>query len=477
MIETDIVVIGAGLSGLSALSYINNNNNNLKIVLFEARDRVGGRTCTIPVKEDQTLKIDIGGQWIGPTHTKCLDLIKKYNLKLEEQIYDDIDLEKNINQSTLICLINYSFNYLCDEDTLEINNFCGLIDKLGLDMNLNKPWLLKNAKEYDNQSVYDFVILNVKTKNAQDEILLFTQTVLSCDPNKLSFLFFIFHVSSSGGIVSLGDGDQGAQKFKIKNGSQQLSNLLLDELIDNSNNNILFSHPVKEILYDNNINDKDGYNIIVNSYSIETSSIVQIKCKRVILAMSPSLSIKSINFNPKLSNELNLLGDNLIHGNCIKIILVYKRAFWFDNNNNNNEKNCSIMDVVQKWPIHNLFHGSNSVENSYLVGLITGTAAENHSKLSYDERKELVLHQIEEMYNNSNIDDLIEYIEQDWSKEVYSGGCFADCFATGTFCNSGPLLRESIENLIFFSGVETAIDFYGYMEGNEIIYVLFLYFI
>lgn len=51
----DIAVIGGGLSGLLALKSIVEANKNLKVQLFEANDRVGGRVFTY---EKQGFKLD-----------------------------------------------------------------------------------------------------------------------------------------------------------------------------------------------------------------------------------------------------------------------------------------------------------------------------------------------------------------------------------------------------------------------------------
>lgn len=61
-VETaDIVVIGAGMSGLSAASRLTKPGTN-KVVVLEARDRVGGRVWTAHMKGDT--KLDIGGAWL-----------------------------------------------------------------------------------------------------------------------------------------------------------------------------------------------------------------------------------------------------------------------------------------------------------------------------------------------------------------------------------------------------------------------------
>jgi monoamine oxidase len=41
------------------------------VVVLEARDRVGGRTCTV---EEAGATVDLGGQWIGPTQDHIYEL-------------------------------------------------------------------------------------------------------------------------------------------------------------------------------------------------------------------------------------------------------------------------------------------------------------------------------------------------------------------------------------------------------------------
>ena len=59
-IETDVVIIGAGVAGLSAAHRL--RQRGVEVAVLEARDRVGGR-----VKSDLSngFLIEVGGQWIG----------------------------------------------------------------------------------------------------------------------------------------------------------------------------------------------------------------------------------------------------------------------------------------------------------------------------------------------------------------------------------------------------------------------------
>ncbi|HEX2729179.1 MAG TPA: FAD-dependent oxidoreductase, partial [Rubrobacteraceae bacterium] len=65
----DVVVVGAGLSGLTAAREL--SNAGLEVLVLEARDRPGGRTQATEV---EGVTIDLGGEWIDAAHTEIRDL-------------------------------------------------------------------------------------------------------------------------------------------------------------------------------------------------------------------------------------------------------------------------------------------------------------------------------------------------------------------------------------------------------------------
>lgn len=80
MLKTDkhkknIIIIGAGLSGLYTTTLLQNTFN---IILLEARDRIGGRIVT---KEGH----DLGPSWVWPHHKNMLKLISSLGLELFSQ--------------------------------------------------------------------------------------------------------------------------------------------------------------------------------------------------------------------------------------------------------------------------------------------------------------------------------------------------------------------------------------------------------
>jgi monoamine oxidase len=75
-----IIIIGAGLSGLSSAYAL--KESHFEIEILEARDRPGGRIYTR--YEDQN-HLEMGATWFGPQHTSLIQLIHELNIPFKQQ--------------------------------------------------------------------------------------------------------------------------------------------------------------------------------------------------------------------------------------------------------------------------------------------------------------------------------------------------------------------------------------------------------
>ena len=71
-----VIIVGAGLAGLSAASRL--VAKGIEVTVLEARDRVGGRTEGGTTADGTS--IELGGQWVGPTQTRMYELIAELGL-------------------------------------------------------------------------------------------------------------------------------------------------------------------------------------------------------------------------------------------------------------------------------------------------------------------------------------------------------------------------------------------------------------
>jgi monoamine oxidase len=76
---TDVLVLGAGLAGLTAARDL--AAAGTEVAVLEARGRVGGRVEQVAV--DAGRPAQLGGEVVGPVHTSYLELVEELGLTLE----------------------------------------------------------------------------------------------------------------------------------------------------------------------------------------------------------------------------------------------------------------------------------------------------------------------------------------------------------------------------------------------------------
>src|SRR6267143_5272443 len=86
-IQAEVVGVGAGFAGLSAARALRHQGK--KVVVLEARDRVGGR---VKVAKIAGRTVDAGGMWVGPSQTRLLELIKEYDLHTVPQFETGLNI-------------------------------------------------------------------------------------------------------------------------------------------------------------------------------------------------------------------------------------------------------------------------------------------------------------------------------------------------------------------------------------------------
>jgi monoamine oxidase len=81
--DYDVVIIGAGMAGMTAARILSKAGPGLKVIILEARDRVGGRLYTAP-DEDKTLPphgLEMGAQFIHGSEAASWELIREYGIQ------------------------------------------------------------------------------------------------------------------------------------------------------------------------------------------------------------------------------------------------------------------------------------------------------------------------------------------------------------------------------------------------------------
>lgn len=93
--SADVIVIGAGLSGLQAA--LTAHSAGLSVLVLEARDRVGGKTWSVPLASGRGC-VELGAAWINDTNQRRMwAYAQKFGLEMQKQnvegdgVMEDID--------------------------------------------------------------------------------------------------------------------------------------------------------------------------------------------------------------------------------------------------------------------------------------------------------------------------------------------------------------------------------------------------
>jgi monoamine oxidase len=84
-------------------------------------------------------------------------------------------------------------------------------------------------------------------------------------------------------------------------------------------------------------------------------------------------------------------------------------------------------------------------------------------RLDASERRRAVLGSLAAYYGKC-AGKPVDYVEQDWSSEEFTRGCYGAHMAPGVMTQFAPVLREPVGR-IHWAGTETAGAWCGYMDG------------
>ncbi|KAF7656324.1 hypothetical protein LDENG_00042570, partial [Lucifuga dentata] len=418
----DIIVVGAGLSGLSAAHLLRKKNAKLRVLILEAKDRVGGRTLTNQIPAANGVDSwDFGGQWVGSTQTHILELIEELHL----ETYPQFNIGKKVyhmgGPDAKVRTYSTSIPALSPLVLLDLTQLLWKIDQLCATVCVQDPSRTPNAVEYDSMTFHSYIDQHAWTKELKEEMGLCSRSVFGMEPSQMSFLFFLMYAAAAGGVLPLLESTPGsAQELKIKGGTQQLSERLAERV---GWENVRLGSAVTAIRQD------------VEWAKVKTATNTFL-CRNVIVTCPPHLAAK-IHYEPALPYQREFLTQNMPVGHMIKFIITYQTAFW-------RQKGFSGEIVARpsgECPFCVTFDATSPSGNAALVGFIAGQQASQWSTKKVSERRKAVLDSLVK-YLGPEAASSIHYEEKDWAKENYSGGCPVNVMAPGLLTYYHPSLRK-----------------------------------
>ncbi|KAG2485318.1 hypothetical protein HYH03_015991 [Edaphochlamys debaryana] len=214
--------------------------------------------------------VDLGGQWIGPTQYRSLQLVAELGVGLVSQPWFEDATATAVAAPTSVAatissaaapssstslpapsspsgpagrpseapsgptvnLASGASAPLTEAEASELSSVLELWDQWAIGLGDPRSWSAHpHAFGWDRISVADWFRAHVALTAVRRELELLVLTVTASEPRRLSFLFWIHFLAMVGSTAAIADGPGGAQSFKVAGGMQQLSCRLYDDVV------------------------------------------------------------------------------------------------------------------------------------------------------------------------------------------------------------------------------------------------------
>jgi monoamine oxidase len=431
--DVDLVVVGAGLAGLSAARVV--AAAGASVVVLEARDRVGGRVLNEQIGSDKV--VEVGGQWIGPTQDRLAALAGELGVDTFPTYGDG---ENVIEYGGRLRRYRGTIPRINPVVLLDVEQAQRRLNRLARRVPLEAPWEAPNAAALDGQTAATWMRRNLATKPGRMLLELGIEAVWAAQPEDMSLLHVLFYIHSAGSLEMLFDTEGGAQQDRFVGGSQRIAVLMAQEL---QRENVILEAPVRKIR-------RGGHGVTVEADG------ATVRARQGVVAVAPTLAGR-IAYDPPLPGFRDQLTQRMPLGTVAKCMAIYDEPFW-------RAEGLSGQGTSDAGPVKLTFDNSPpDGAPGVLLGFLEGRQARELGRLRAEERRAAVVDCFARLFG-PRAGRPAAYVERLWAEEEWSRGCYGCHMPTGAWTNYGPALREPIGPL-HWAGAEYATVWNGYMDG------------
>ncbi len=430
-LDCDVVVVGAGLAGLSAARTLEEAGADVRVL--EGRDRVGGRTLNHSIGDRDDDVVELGGQWVGPTQHEVLRVARELGLETypthDEGEHAFEDHRGRVSRYTgTIPRINPIV--LADYGQAALR-----LDRLAKKVSVEAPWRTPNAERLDAETFATWIRRNARSRLGRETLVTACRAVFSVEPSEISLLHVLFYIRSADGWDPLLDTRGGAQQDRIVGGSQMISIRMAEELGDR----IDLERPVRAIRHDAEGVEVDG-----------------VRARRAIVAVPPTLAGR-IEYDQPLPAARDQLTQRVPMGAVMKCMAIYDEPFW-------RGQGLSGQAMSLPGPAQVIFDNTPPKGTpGVLLGFLEGADARRLGAEPPEVRREAVVATFARVFGE-RARKPVDYVERDWSVDPFSRGCYAGVMPPGAWTQYGRALRSPVGRL-HWAGTETATRWMGYFDG------------
>jgi monoamine oxidase len=440
--RADVVVVGAGLAGLTAARQLASAGR--AVVVLEARDRVGGRVWNHDLGHGHVS--ERGGQFVGPTQDHVLALAHELGVKTFATY--DIGNDVYVADGTRTTYSDRGpFGTAPPDPTIadEIATHISELDSMAATVPVGAPWMASNAALWDGQTVETWLGSQPASSRFREVVGAALRAIFGAEARELSLLFVLFYTAASGDEQHPGtfqrnfDTRGGAQMSRFVGGSQVIALKVAAQLGER----VVLNSAVRRITQGR------------GGVTVESDQLT-VRAERVVVAIAPTLAGR-IDYEPILPFQRDQLTQRFGQGTLTKVAAVYDTPFWRD-------AGLTGGALATSGPVSLAYDQSPpGGAPGIVMGFIGGDDARAYALMTRARRRAAVLDQFASFYG-PQAKHPSDLIETNWSGEQWTRGCPVGIPGLGTLLAYGPRIREPVQR-IHWAGTETATYWNGYMDG------------
>jgi monoamine oxidase len=391
-----VVIVGAGAAGLIAARDL--SNAGVRVLLLEARDRIGGRILT---HHTPNYPVELGAEFIHGRRTGTFDLAKKAGLHVGEIKW--MMARRKGNQ------------WIEDDALLE---------------DVDKLFSMLSTDEFD-QSFQDFIDGVDVDPEIKQHGLRFVEGFHAADPRRISVHSLVISNEEEERV-------DGEHQFRFADGYDALLKAISDS-IDWKSCDLQLNAEVKEISWQK------------ESVSLKTATGAEFQAARAIVTVPLSLlQAGRLRFHPTLPEKEKAM-RGLEMGPVLRVSLCFRNRFW--------DEQQQLRDasfVFSDDPVFPTWWTSNPLPFPLLTAWAAGRNAKALAGLTEGQRVNRALESLARILD-ADIQRLSGELQQglshDWEADPFSCGAYSYALVGGS--KAAQELAAPVSETLFFAGEAT----------------------
>jgi putrescine oxidase len=412
LIETDVAVIGAGVTGLAAASLVAGAGKS--VVVLEARERVGGREWNTEIGGEAN---ELGGEWVAPYHSRLHQLLQEVGIELfpAHRVGEDV----YVDEAGRAHRHSGGESGLGPDSERALKEADAKLDALAKELDPEAPWEHPSARELDTITFAEWLRSEVSDEVARDNLCSYLADGFLTKPaHAFSLLQGLWAIAGAGGTYELFAAEQ-CLAYRVVGGTQLIAIRLAERLGER----VILEEPVRTIRWAD-----EGVEIV--------AATARVRAQAAIVAIPPNLT-GAIEFEPALPAWRMRLQEAVSQGSVTKFLAVYDEPFW-------RVEGLSGEGFAPQQFVRELYDNSPpSASVGVLCTFLPGEQADAVARMHPDVRKAAVLEGIAAFVGPRAL-EATDFIETDWSAEEWSRGAYAATFGVGGLTRFGPDLRRPV---------------------------------